>query len=101
MDDDAFAALGLFFLGLGVFLIGAALLIIVWFIVSAIIGYIQYREYMREAQQEFDEMAREVGADLPVDDTLRAYGIDVAEMGEIEDIADLLAYGTVLGAAAE
>ena len=97
MDDDAIAGIGLLLLGLGVFLIGAAVLVVIWFIVSAIIAYVQYREYLKEAREEFDEIVREEGADLPVDDTLRAYGIDVTDMGEIDDVADLLAYGTVLG----
>ena len=38
MDDDVIAGIGLLFLGLGVFLIGAAVLIVIWFIVSAIIA---------------------------------------------------------------
>ena len=71
-DDDAIIGLGLLIIGIALFIYGVIILMVIWFVISAIFGYIQYKKYRRESEEEYDEIAREIGIDLPVDEILEA-----------------------------
>ena len=69
-------------------------------VIAAITGYFQYQAYLEEAEEEFDEMARELGLDLPVADILESLGMEVPQAGGYETIADWMA-GTPMGVSEE
>jgi hypothetical protein len=79
---------------------GLAILAVVWFILSAIIGFVQYRRYLSEAREEFDATVQDLGLDLPIDDVLYSIGIQVSDNGGFESAADWMA-GTPLGVTEE
>jgi hypothetical protein len=95
-NDDALMGLGILLLGIGVLVFAFGFVAIVWFVLSAIIGYIQYQKYLKEADEEFEAIARETGVDLPVDDILQSIGIEVPDAPGFETVADWMA-GTPLG----
>ena len=95
-DEDMIYGLAALFIAGALFFFALAIWAIVWFILSAIIALITYLWYRREAKQEFDATARELGVDLPVGDMLHSMGIDVSENGRIKTAADWMA-GTPLG----
>ena len=64
-DDEALMWLFLVLVAAALFIFGYILWALVWFIVSAIIGYIAYRKHLKDGEQEFDEVARDLGVDLP------------------------------------
>jgi hypothetical protein len=74
---------------------------LIWFIITSAVAYIQYRQYLKEAENTFDELANELGVNLPVDDILRAswaMGIQLPEDG-FHSVADWMS-GTPLGVTA-
>ena len=95
-DEDVIYGLAALFIAAALFFFALAVWAIVWFMLSAIIALITYLWYRREAGQEFDTTARELGVDLPADDMLRSMGIDVSQNGRIKTAADWMA-GTPLG----
>ena len=99
-DDEALLCLALVLAGIGLFLVGWALWAVVSFVLAAIVAYLQYRAYLKEAKEEFDRMAPDLGVDLPVPDILESLGIEVPQEGGFETVADWLA-GTPLGVSEE
>jgi hypothetical protein len=99
-DEDALAGLLAVLFLAAIVIYGYILWAIVWFIVSAIVGYIAYQRYVREAEGEFDEMVEELGVGLPADDILASMGIEVPENGGFESSVDWFV-GTPLGVTGE
>jgi hypothetical protein len=95
-DDEFLMGLFMVLVAAALFLYGLALWAIVWFIISSIIGYLRYQKYLREAKEEFDELAGELGVDLPVVDILEMAGIEVPQEEGFETVGDWMA-GTPLG----
>ena len=90
-DDEILAGLFAVLFGAGLFLLGYAFWAIVCFVIAAIMAYFQYQTYLDEAEDEFDEIVRELGADLPVGDVLESLGIEVPQADGYESIADWMA----------
>ena len=65
-DEDALFGFVVVLVLAILFIYGYILWAIVWFILSAIIGFVQYRGYLREARREFDETAHDLGVDTAV-----------------------------------
>ena len=95
-DEDALFGFVMALVLAALVIYGYILWAIVWFIISAIIGYIKYQRYLKNAQEDFDETAQELGVDLPVDDILHSIGIEPPEEGGFETVAEWMA-GTPFG----
>jgi hypothetical protein len=98
--EDAIVALGLILIGVGLIIIGLVLWAIVSFIIAAIVAYNRQQRYLREAEEDFDEVVRELGVDLPIEEVLESIGLDVPPTGEFETVADWMA-GTPVGVTTE
>ena len=99
MNDDDLDSLAVLIIGIAALLVVLMIAGLVWFIVSTIVAAYLYRQYLREAEDTFDEVAQELGVDLPVDDVLRATyaaGVDLPENGGYETVADWMT-GTPMG----
>ena len=100
-NDDAIVGIGLSLIGIALIIYGVIIFVIVWAIISAIIGYLQYKKYLKEAEEEFDEIAQEIGIDLPIDEILETVmGVEVPDAPGFETVADWMA-GTPLGVTEE
>jgi hypothetical protein len=103
MDKATDEIIGVFLLivGLAIIIQGVILLIILWVIISA--AYAKYinDKYFKEAEEDFDDMMRELNIDLPIDDILGSVGIHLDENGSFDSVVDMVAgddeFGTPLG----
>lgn len=100
-NDDAIIGLGLLIIGLALIIYGLVIFMVIWAVVSAVVGYIQYRKYLDEAEEEVDEIRRELGVDLSVEEILETVmGVEVPDAHGFETAADWMA-GIPLGATEE
>lgn len=91
MDDDALIGLGLTLVGAALIIAGLIIAAAIWFIISVIVAYIRYRQYLAEAEEDYDAIAQELGIDLPIDEVLGAIGVEMPAVGGYDNIADWMA----------
>src|SRR2546430_1135748 len=81
---DALAYLAVVVIGFALIVWGLIIIGLLWFSISAVVAAYRYKKYLREANEEFEQVMSETGADLPVDEILRATygaGIELPENG--------------------